>query len=336
MQDAALGDDGGDVASRRDVEGGITDIDSVGRELASAVVRDFDGGALLDGDGIAGGGGEVDGGPGRGDVERDSVFAGKDGDAVGSDLVGNVAVGGDAVGTDDDGLDATLTHEAPGHVVAKDGGGDAVGHQFPCGEAGSLKEGTSFVGEDVDFLTALDGSANDAQGSAIATGGQRAGVAVGEHGALVGHEIGTEGSHGAAGSDVFVVHGASFCFQARANIGHAAASGEQLGKDALHPVDGPEEIDGGGTRAGEQIAACGKGLGKRLCRGGRGGFCGQRESHGRADADGRRAADDHGGDDGGDLLWSGGEQVGFFKGQFGLVEEPDAFEGPFKGRNHQE
>ena len=69
------------------------------------------GGALLDGDVVAVGGCEVDGGPGGGDVEGDAVLLGEDGDAVGADLVGDVAVGGDAVGADDDGLDAALAHE---------------------------------------------------------------------------------------------------------------------------------------------------------------------------------------------------------------------------------
>ena len=74
---------------------------------------------------------KVDGGPGGGDVERDAVLFGEDGDAVGADLVGDVAVGGDAVGADDDGLDAALAHERGGHVVAEDGGGDVVLHAAP-------------------------------------------------------------------------------------------------------------------------------------------------------------------------------------------------------------
>jgi len=73
-EDAALGDDGGDVFGGCDVEGGVADADAVGRELLAAVVRDFDLGALLDGNLVAGGGGQVDGGPGSGDVERDAVL----------------------------------------------------------------------------------------------------------------------------------------------------------------------------------------------------------------------------------------------------------------------
>ena len=96
-ENAALGDDSGDVLCGRDVEGGIADADAVRRELFAGVVRDFDGGALLDGDRVAGRSGEVDGGPGRGHIERDAVLPGQDGDVVGADLVGGVTVGGDAV-----------------------------------------------------------------------------------------------------------------------------------------------------------------------------------------------------------------------------------------------
>ena len=155
---------------------------------------------------VAGGGGEVDGGPGGGDVEGDAVLAGEDGDGVGADLVGGVAVGGDAVRADDDGLDAALAHEVGGHVVAEDGGGDVVLHELPGGEAGALEEGAGLVGEDVDLVAALDGGADDAEGGAVAAGGEGAGVAVGEDGAFLREEFGAEGSELAAVGDVLVVH----------------------------------------------------------------------------------------------------------------------------------
>ena len=39
-------------------------------------------------------------------------------------------------------------------------------------------------------------------------------------------------------------------------------------------------------------------------------------------------------DDGGDLLVVGGEDVGFFVRELGLIEEVDAFGEPFEGGNH--
>ena len=142
--------------------------------------------ALLDGDEIAVGRGRVDGVEGRGDVERDAVLLGEDGDAVGADLVGGVAVGGDAVGADDDGLDAALGHERGGHVVAEDGGGNVVFHELPGGKARALEVGAGLVGEDGEVVAALHGGADDAEGRAVAAGGEGAGVAVGEDGAFLG------------------------------------------------------------------------------------------------------------------------------------------------------
>ena len=57
--------------------------------------------------------------------------------------------------------------------------------QLPGGQAGALEEGSRLVGEDVDCLPALDGGADDAEGGAVAGGGEGAGVAVGEDGALL-------------------------------------------------------------------------------------------------------------------------------------------------------
>jgi sugar lactone lactonase YvrE len=186
-QDSELGDDCGNVLCGGYVEGGVADTDAVGRKLLPSVVRDFDGAAFFDGNLVSGPGSAVDGGPRGGNVKGDAVLFGQDGDRVGADLIGHVAVGGNAVCSHDHGLDAALAHEAGGHVIAEDSGGDAVGHQLPGGEARALQEGAGFVGKDVNLLTALDGSTNDAQSCPVAAGGKGSGVAVGEHAAIVGH-----------------------------------------------------------------------------------------------------------------------------------------------------
>ena len=166
-----LGDDGGDVPGGRDVEGGVLDGCAVGGHLLAVGVGDFGCSALLDGDLVAVGGGEVDGREWGCYVEGDAVLFGQDRDRVGAYLIGGVAVGGDAVGSDDDGLDAALTHEGAGHVVAEDGGGDVVVEEFPCGEARALQVGAGLVGEDVDLVAALDCGADDSEGGAVAAGG---------------------------------------------------------------------------------------------------------------------------------------------------------------------
>ena len=58
------------------------------------------------------------------------------------------------------------------------------------------------------------------------------------------------------------------------------------------------------------------------------------DAHGSGDADGHGATNDHVADDGGDFLVGSGEDVGFFKGEAGLIEERNAFRKPFEGRDH--
>jgi hypothetical protein len=334
-QDSALGDDGGDVLRWRHVEGWVFDADSVWGELFSGVVGDLDGGALLDGDVVSVGGGEIDGGPGGGDVEGDAVFPGEDGDVIGADLVGDVSVGGDAVGADDDGLDLALAHEAGGHVVAEHGGGDAVVHQLPRSETRALEEGAGFVGVDVDIVAALDGGADDAEGAAVAAGGECSGIAVSEHGAGFGHEARAVRAHGAAGGDVFVIHAAGFGDEAGADAVETFAFRLERVVVAAHAVNSPEEIDGGGAGRGEGL---GDDLEVGVESGNRGGGAlldADGDAHGSADADGGRSANDHGGDDVGDIVIGGCEDVDFFQRQAGLVEKADAFGGPFEGGNHR-
>ena len=74
---------------------------------------------------------EIDGRQRGGDVERDAVLAGQDGDAVGADLVRGVAVGGDAVGADDHEIDWPVAHQRARHVVGDDRRVDAVAAPAP-------------------------------------------------------------------------------------------------------------------------------------------------------------------------------------------------------------
>src|SRR5262249_15304916 len=98
LNDSFLGDDACNEAGRRDLEGGIVDLDALRSDGPAEAVGDLARIALLDGDGGAGGEGQVERAARRGDVERDAVSAGEHGHPVGADLVGCVAVGGDAVG----------------------------------------------------------------------------------------------------------------------------------------------------------------------------------------------------------------------------------------------
>ena len=53
LDQATLGDDGGDQARRCNVEGGIVDFDALGRGLSAEAVSHLAGVALLDGNGVA-------------------------------------------------------------------------------------------------------------------------------------------------------------------------------------------------------------------------------------------------------------------------------------------
>ena len=71
---AAFGEDGGDVFAGGDVEGGVRGLD-VGSDADSLNLRDFGGRALFDRDVVAVGNRQIKSGNGRGDVERNVVFA---------------------------------------------------------------------------------------------------------------------------------------------------------------------------------------------------------------------------------------------------------------------
>ena len=48
---------------------------------------------------------QIDGGKGRGDIERETMLTGQHRDRIRTDLIGRIAVGGNTVGTDDHAVD---------------------------------------------------------------------------------------------------------------------------------------------------------------------------------------------------------------------------------------
>src|SRR5207248_11671982 len=112
----SFGEDGCDIAGGRDVGGGMRGVD-VGCDADALEMRDFGGRALFDGNMVAIGDGEIEGGNGRGNVKGDVVLLGENGHLVGADFVGGVAVGGDAIGAGDDGPNFSGLQEVADHVV---------------------------------------------------------------------------------------------------------------------------------------------------------------------------------------------------------------------------
>src|SRR5688572_918747 len=125
--DAVFGDDGGDIAVRRDVEGGVAGGSALGHHgfafevQAEHLVRV----ALFDGDQAALRQRQVHGGGGRDAIERHAVLLGQHRHAVGADLVGKVAVGDDAVGADQAQVDLAAVQEVAGGIVGDEVVGDA-------------------------------------------------------------------------------------------------------------------------------------------------------------------------------------------------------------------
>jgi hypothetical protein len=289
--------------------------------------------ALLDGDGVAGRRSQVDGRPRRSAVKRNAVLLGQDGHVVGADLVGEVAVGGDAVRAHDNGLDLAGAHQAGGHVVADDGGGNAVGHQLPRREPRALQKGPRLVGVDVDLFALLHGSADHAQRRAVAAGGQCAGVAVGQHAAFVRQQRAAEAPMAlqAAMSSSYMACASARILSCTVAMG---VSGAKPAKQLLHAVDGPEQVHRRGPRSRQPRADLFE-LGLEFFGRFRGGLGrAQRNAVGRRNANGRRAAHDHGDNHLGHLLIVGGEYVALFEREPGLVDEADAFRRPCKGGNH--
>src|SRR5258708_3151373 len=134
----------------------------IGGDTDALKVRDFGGGALFDGNVFAVGDREIEGGNGRGNVERDVVFFREDGNLVGADFVGGVAVGGDAVGAGDDGTDFSGFQKVAGHIVGDERERDAAFVELPGGEARALEIGARFGHEDVELAALFEPDPNAA------------------------------------------------------------------------------------------------------------------------------------------------------------------------------
>ncbi len=242
VDDPLLRDDARQELVGGHVEGGIIDPHPLRGRLDPGKVGDLLGGALLDDDVLPVRDGEVDGGGGQHRIEGDTVVLGQHRHGVGADLVGKVPVGRHAVAPQKD-----QVHEAGGHAVGDEGGGDAVPHQLPGGEPGPLEEGPCLVAVDHGHMSGGVGRAHHPQGGAIAPGGDGPGVAVGEDAGPLGHQGGPVLSHLPVHGDVLPVDG----------LGLPDEGGDGLGVPALglqhppHPVQGPEEVHRRGT-AGRQ------------------------------------------------------------------------------------
>ena len=274
--------------------------------------------------------GQVNGAGGRGDVERDAVFFGEDGQGVGANLVGSVAVGGNAVGAGDDAGNLALPHQDAGGGIGHQRGRNAQLLELPGGEAGALQPGAGFGVIDGEPAAGFPAGADDAQSGAVSGCGQRAGVAVGEDAPAVGGQQGAPVfADAAVDSLVLLLNPAGFGFQAGVD---AAGVGFGLGH-AEHPAHGPAQVDGGRAGGGDVGAGLPQSADEVVALPGLQLGGGQYHRVGGGNADGRGAADAHLGNGGGGGAVVGNADDAALVGQQRLVEQLQAAAGPVDGAN---
>jgi hypothetical protein len=203
--------------------------------------------------------------------------------------------------------------------------------EFPSGEARALKVGARFGNEDVEIFALFDRDAKDAEGGADACGCERSGVALSHDAAFARHEFGAEAAHGFVGGFFLEVNLLRFSDHRGTNFFEVGSLGGDCGELFLHPVDGPEKIDGGGARFCQDGADLVEfrlqfGDGFRVAM-----KHADRDTHCGGNAYRRRAANHHVGDCGGDFAVVRIGVVNFLGGKQALVEHDHAFISPFNG-----
>ncbi len=164
--------------------------------------------------------------------------------------------------------------------------------QFPGGQAGTLQKWAGFVGQHANGFTAFYRRPDHSQRGAVATGGQSAGIAVGQHPCAVGDQLRPMAPHGAVDGDVIIGDGLGLVQQGGFDLGQGVP--RQFAGFGFHAVKRPEQVN----RCG---AGCGEG-GADLLQFGIEGFEGigidiartEGRTEGRGHADGGRSAYDHG------------------------------------------
>jgi hypothetical protein len=210
VQHAAFGHDGINQCRRRHIEHRIEGADAFGHGALAAVAEQFRRVAFLDLDIGPAGGGHIDRGPRRHDHQLQPEMPRHDGELAGADLVGDIAVGGDAVGADDHPMHLTGAHQVRGGGIGDEGGVNAVLLQLPHRQARALQPGPGFSGEHPRDLLLRDAGADYTQRSAETSGGQRTGIAVGQHATAWFDQCGTEFAHVTVGGQVFGFDGLGF------------------------------------------------------------------------------------------------------------------------------
>ena len=150
------------------------------------------------------------------------------------------------------------------------------------------------------------------------------------HAASFGHELGAEAANALVGFAAFLVEDSGLFNERCADSSEsfwlvACGIGGEFIEAALESLDGPEQIDGGGTGARNRVANRGEfraHLGKSICFGA---LDAKGDTHRGGDADCGSAANDHGFDGLGDVTVIGVSVVDNLGRQLPLVEHDHTF-----------
>src|SRR5690242_15463381 len=141
-----------------------------------------------------------------------------------------------------------------GHVVSDDCDGDVVLCEFPGSQPESLEKWACLISNHCHLLACITRAADYAECCAVvASGRECAGVAVCKHCGTVGNEWSTVMTDRAIRGDVFFVDGECFRHKRFLDFFDVVQIFVSL-KGPAHPLDGPEEIHGGGTRLAHHVA----------------------------------------------------------------------------------
>lgn len=265
LEDANRGDNARDQLRRRHIETGV--------QRATPRIRDTNPGArwqiadcsfqihrcafsaedfvlvaFLDGNGVAGFEGPIDGGKRDGDVERNLVSPGEHGFGVGANLVGHLPGSSQhPIASHDDHVDLATLHQVAGGVVSDDPMINALLGQFPGGQTGSLASGPCLVAQHTKPSPLRLRGVHRGCGAAVIHKGKPSGVAVGQHRHFISDELRPVPTNRLAVRHIFVGeffgrrHGQRLLFR------HGFAR-LHFGPDTAHGVDG---IDGCGSGVGQ-------------------------------------------------------------------------------------
>ena len=215
------------------------------------------------------------------------------------------------------------------HIVRDQRGGDVVLLQLPNGQPRTLQEGTGLVGEDIHLLARLYRRPDHTQRGAVASRRQRTGIAMREHRLMIGNQVRAVPPDGLVDGNVLEADLLRLGSQAFPDFPQWPAA-QRLIKLA-HAVNRPKKIDCRRTGAGQRIADP---LHLRIQIASIGMRQAQRHPHRSRYPDGRRTANHHVADGGGDIFISSAGDILFVQRQARLVDHHHARWSPFNCFNH--